>query len=240
MISKEALEKVLMSIAGATNALLIVIITYLLKNEHILVSATISVLSSSIFSWGLIFFALRAIIIFIMHRIKSEYFVGTGIWFCIYYNEYFPAKYMRIGTLKLKQVLDEVKMLNLETRDAIIDKQQSRVYGFYGTDPHMDASPQRVSTGKGKYNIDFELAAMKGFFEMKNDRNNYGVNTLTIEKQNINKYPQKIEGVFLNAHYKQNKPQRPATGIVMLFKDRCQAEEFIIHLIIASQMSDSK
>jgi len=227
-MTQEKLIQILVPIALLVSSVL----TLLSENipiEPFFLKELVIAVCSLLLSWTAVYLFIGKIITIIWNKIYNRYYIG-GKWYSIYYSKNPTQKYIRVGTLIFKQKIDEVKMIDLIVRNAIIKNNQ--VCGF---EDSADYPEQRISTGKGKYYIDFENSTIRGFFEMKrNDQSNNidGSNIITITKPTKKQRgPQRMEGNFYNAevHTKQNN--RPTTGSNALFKNKQEAENFVKYLV---------
>jgi len=227
-MSQEKLIRILVPIGLFLSSVL----SLLLKKmpiKPIFVKELVITVGSLLLSWTVVYLFIGKVINMVWNKIYKRYYIG-GKWYSIYYSKKPTQKYVRVGTLLFKQKIDEVIMIDLIVRNAIIKNNQ--VCGF--EDP-ADYPGQRISTGKGKYYIDFENLTIRGFFEMKrhdSSNNIDGSNIITIIPPTTEqKSPQRMEGNFYNAEAHITQNHRPTTGSNALFRNKQDAETFVMDLV---------
>jgi len=190
----------------------------------------ICVLLSFIFSWAFIFYLLKNLISLIWSKVNKKYFLG-GNWYVIYHEDLDAPKYIRSGTVTLKQYIDQIKMDKLFMRTPIIQK-DGTLLGLVAPSPLDNKKDHKISTGSGEYYIDFENLLLKGFFNLFRAENNasiMGLDICTIHMPDPPySSPQHISGNFYNAEKGRNKPM---SGIVTIFKSEKNAENYIRKLL---------
>jgi hypothetical protein len=185
----------------------------------------ICVLISCTFSLTFVFGILKNIILSVWTKANKKYYLG-GKWYVIYHEDSDTPRYIRSGTVNLKQYIDKIKMYNLLMHTPSI--KNGEIVGLDDNSPRDTESKHRISTGSGEYVIDFENLLLKGFFNLFRDENNgsiMGLDICTIHKANYPyKSPQHLSGNFYNAEKGRSKP---TNGIITLYKNKDDAKNYI-------------
>jgi len=225
------LETGLMALALFICTVIIIITEHYINVQPNWLKDIICVLLSFIFSWTFVFCLLKNLISFFWSKANKKYFIA-GKWYVIYHDDLDTPKYIRSGTARVKQYIDQIKMDSLLMRTPII-KGVDNIVGF-DTRTTLDNDPNhKISTGSGEYYIDFQNLILKGFYNLfraENNTNIMGLDICTIHiPDSSHASPQHLSGNFYNAEKGRKKPM---SGIVVKFKSKEMAEDYIRKLLI--------
>lgn len=172
----------------------------------------ISVVVSALSTYGIIYVFLNKVICYIWRRCNKRFDL-QGTWYIVYYAKDYPdTDYIRIGTFKLIQQIDIIKMINMEGHTPQITTE-----GKISTTEYRDSvEEQHQSSGSGIFELDTINSKIIGLYQLHRS------GTLSIDgllNATISTDSGEIIGCFFNGEIGRENG-KPTAGNIQMYRDK--------------------